>query len=134
MLTLFFAVLGLVALLSSSLAVVLVGLAVIAVGTFLAQALATGEVGRIASTEKAAASGAYLASYYAGGLIGSLVVGQIYDRLGWNVSVLALVATLALAMLLAVPLGARQRAQAIRSDYRNGQDTALPNSGGRPHL
>ncbi len=132
--TLFFAVLGLVALLSSGLGVVLGGLAMVAIGTFLAQALATSQVGRIADTEKAAASGAYLASYYTGGLFGSLVVGQIYDRLGWSVSVLTLVATLALAMLLAVPLRAGRPAVAIRSDYRNGQDTALPNSGGHPHL
>jgi len=127
MLTLFLAVLGLIALLSASLAAVLAGLAVIAIGTFLAQALATSEVGRIAATEKAAASGAYLASYYTGGLFGSLVVGQIYDRFGWNISVLTLAAMLMLAMLLAVPLCI------MRSSYRNGQDTALSKSGSQPH-
>ncbi|MGK9204408.1 MFS transporter [Sinorhizobium meliloti] len=113
-LTLLCAALGLVALLSSSLAVVLAGLAVVAVGTFLAQALATSQVGRLAETEKATASGAYLASYYTGGLFGSLVIGQIYDRLGWSTSVLMLVAMIALAMLFAVPL------RVMRSDYRNG--------------
>ncbi|WP_040960449.1 MFS transporter [Sinorhizobium fredii] len=100
-LTLSVAVLGLFALLATSVAAVLVGLALIAVGTFLAQALATSQVGRIAATEKATASGAYLASYYAGGLIGSLVIGQIYDRFGWSAAVLTLVATLLLAMALA---------------------------------
>ncbi|MBP2233954.1 putative MFS family arabinose efflux permease [Sinorhizobium kostiense] len=127
MLMLFLAVLGLIALLSASLAAVLAGLAIIAIGTFLAQALATSEVGRIAAAEKAAASGAYLASYYTGGLFGSLVVGQIYDRFGWNISVLTLAAMLMLAMLLAVPLCI------MRSSYRNGQDTALSKSGGQPH-
>lgn len=100
-LTLSVAVLGLFALLTTSVAVVLVGLALIAVGTFLAQALATSQVGRIAATEKATASGAYLASYYAGGLIGSLVIGQIYDRFGWSAAVLTLVSALVLAMALA---------------------------------
>ncbi|OHV72738.1 MFS transporter [Ensifer sp. LCM 4579] len=129
--TLFFAVLGLFALLSNGLGVVLVGLAMIAIGTFLAQALATSQVGRLAGTEKAAASGAYLASYYTGGLLGSLLVGQLYDRLGWNACVLALVATLALAMLFALAL--RAEPLAIRPDYRNGQETALSKSTGRPH-
>lgn len=100
-LTLSVAVLGLFALLATSVAVMLVGLALIAVGTFLAQALATSQVGRIAATEKATASGAYLASYYAGGLIGSLVIGQIYDRFGWSAAVLTLVSALVLAMALA---------------------------------
>ncbi|MCA1449845.1 MFS transporter [Ensifer sp. IC3342] len=127
LLTLFFAALGLIILMSSSLAVVLAGLAMVAVGTFLAQALATSQVGRIADTEKAAASGAYLASYYTGGLFGSLVVGQIYDRFGWNPSVLVLVAMLVLAMLFAVPL------RAMRSGYRNGQETALSNRSKQPH-
>jgi len=126
-LTLLCAVFGLVALLSSSLAVVLAGLAMVAVGTFLAQALATSQVGHIAETEKAMASGAYLASYYTGGLFGSLVIGQIYDRFGWDISVLTLVALAVLAMFFAVPL------RAMRSGYRNGQETALSNRNGEPH-
>ena len=62
----------------------LAGLALVAVGTFLAQAIATGHVGRTATRDKAAASGIYLASYYAGGLVGSFVLGQVFDRLGWT--------------------------------------------------
>jgi predicted MFS family arabinose efflux permease len=107
MLTLLVAILGLIALLSSGLTVVLSGLALVAVGTFLAQALATGHAGRIADAEKAAASGAYLASYYTGGLFGSLVVGQIYDHLGWSFCVLALVLALLIAILMALPLRAK---------------------------
>ncbi|MCA1444044.1 MFS transporter [Ensifer sp. IC4062] len=126
-LTLLLAALGLITLMSSSLAVVLAGLSMVAVGTFLAQALATSQVGRIAEAEKAAASGAYLASYYTGGLFGSLVIGQIYDRFGWNTSVLVLVAMLVLGMLFAVPL------RAMRDSYRNGQETALSNRSRQPH-
>ncbi|RVI73622.1 MFS transporter [Sinorhizobium meliloti] len=126
-LTLFCAALGLIALLSSNLAVVLVGLAMVAVGTFLAQALATSQIGRFAESEKATASGAYLASYYTGGLFGSLVIGQIYDHRGWSSSVLTLVAMMVLAMLFALPLCA------MRSSYRNGQETALSNRNGEPH-
>ena len=98
--TLALAILGLLALLSSHLAVVLTGLAFVAVGTFMAQAIATGLVGRRAVTDKAGASGIYLASYYAGGLVGSFVLGQVYDRLGWNVTVAALAAALGCAILV----------------------------------
>lgn len=64
--TLGLAIAGLAALLSLSLPLVLAGLALVAIGTFLAQAIATGLVGRRAVTDKAGASGIYLASYYTG--------------------------------------------------------------------
>lgn len=108
-LTLAMAVIGLLALLSHNLPVVLAGLALVAVGTFLAQAIATGIVGRRAMSDKAGASGIYLASYYAGGLMGSLVLGQVYDRLGWNACVAVLVAALAAAMLLGRALSGGRR-------------------------
>lgn len=100
-LTLAGAIAGLLAMLSTSLPVVLAGMAVVAVGTFLAQAIATGHVGRTARDDKAAASGIYLASYYAGGLAGSFVLGQVFDRLGWAASIAVLIAALAMAIALA---------------------------------
>ena len=100
MFTLGLAIIGLLALLSTYLPIVLAGLTLVAVGTFLAQAIATGLVGRRAVTDKAGASGIYLASYYSGGLIGSLVIGQVYDHLGWVATVVALTAALGGAMLL----------------------------------
>jgi YNFM family putative membrane transporter len=111
--TLALAILGLLALLSSHLAVVLTGLALVAVGTFMAQAIATGLVGRHAVTDKAGASGIYLASYYAGGLAGSFVLGQVYDRLGWNVTVAALAAALGCAILVT---GLRPGIRQVRKD------------------
>src|SRR5215213_9222210 len=74
---------GLPLLVSPSLAAVLAGLAVVAVGTFFAQATATGFVSRAATADRGAASGLYLASYFFGGLIGSAVLGQVFDRWGW---------------------------------------------------
>ena len=105
MLTLGLAAAGLVALLTHSLAVVLTGMALVAVGTFLAQAIATGHVSRTAATDKATASGIYLASYYSGGLVGSVVLGQVFDGLGWPACIAVLVAVLLIAMLLARVLG-----------------------------
>lgn len=73
----------------------------VAIGTFLAQAIATGHVSRTASHDRAAASGIYLASYYAGGLAGSFVIGQVYDRIGWTACVAVLAAVLVCAITVA---------------------------------
>ncbi|RUW38018.1 MULTISPECIES: MFS transporter [unclassified Mesorhizobium] len=99
--TLALAIAGLLLLLTPSLPIVLAGMALVASGTFLAQAIATGHVSRTASRDRAAASGIYLASYYAGGLAGSFLIGQIYDRVGWTACVAALVAVLAAAIAVA---------------------------------
>jgi MFS transporter, YNFM family, putative membrane transport protein len=92
---------GLPLLLLSSLIGVLVGMVLIGVGTFFAQAIGTGYVGRAAMTDRAAASGLYLASYYLGGLFGAAVLGQIFDRQGWGACVGVIALSLALAALLA---------------------------------
>ncbi|RWC97622.1 MAG: MFS transporter [Mesorhizobium sp.] len=100
-LTLGLAIAGLLLLLAPSLPVVLAGMALVAIGTFLAQAIATGHVSRTAARDRAAASGIYLASYYGGGLAGSFVIGQVYDRIGWTACVAVLVAVLASAIAIA---------------------------------
>lgn len=99
------ALLGLPFLLVSNLAAVMTGLALIGVGTFFAQAIATGYVGRTATRDRAAASGLYLSSYYLGGLAGAFLLGLVFDHLGWTVCVIGIGLSLALAMLLGVNLG-----------------------------
>ncbi|MGE0281653.1 MAG: MFS transporter [Rhizobiaceae bacterium] len=100
-LALMLAILGLLSLLSTHVVVALAGLAAVAVGTFLAQAIATGQIGRLAATETSSASGIYLASYYLGGLIGSLVLGQVFDKFGWAATIATLVVALSGAICLA---------------------------------
>lgn len=95
---------GLPLLLASSLVPVLIGLAMVGVGTFFAQATATGFVGRAATGDRGSASGMYLASYFLGGLVGSFVLGQIFDRLGWAACVLGIGVSLVVAALLAFGL------------------------------
>ena len=95
---------GLPLLLGQDFTALLVGLALIAVGTFFAQATATGFVGRAATTDRGAASGLYLASYFLGGLAGSAVLGQLFDRFGWTACVAGIGAALAAAALLAFRL------------------------------
>lgn len=96
--------LGLPLLLFPALVPVLIGLMLVGIGTFFAQATATGFVGRMAMSDRAAASGLYLASYYLGGLGGAAVVGQIFDQFGWSAAVATIGIALALAALLVVGL------------------------------
>jgi predicted MFS family arabinose efflux permease len=98
---------GLPLLLSAHFGAVLLGLALVAVGTFFAQATATGFVGRAATSDRGSASGLYLASYFLGGLMGSAVLGQVFDRLGWTACVVGIGVSLAMGGLLAFRLEIR---------------------------
>lgn len=100
--------LGLPLLVLPNLAAILLGLTLVGIGTFFAQATATGFVSRAATTDRGSASGLYLASYFAGGLVGSAVLGQVFDRFGWA----ACVAGIGTALLIAGFLAARLRAGA----------------------
>jgi YNFM family putative membrane transporter len=92
---------GLPLLLLPNLAAVLLGMVLIGVGTFLAQATATGFVGQAATADRGAASGIYLACYFAGGLVGTAILGQIFDRIGWPACVAGIALSLGAAALLA---------------------------------
>ena len=94
------AALGLPMLLSVHLANVLAGMVLVGVGTFFAQAAATGFVGQAAHDNRGVASGTYLACYFAGGLVGSAVLGQLFDRFGWTACVAGVGISLAVAALL----------------------------------
>jgi YNFM family putative membrane transporter len=95
---------GLPLLLAPHLAAVLTGMVLVAIGTFGAQAVATGFVGQAATTDRGAASGIYLACYFFGGLVGSAVLGPLFDGIGWTACVTGIGAALALAALLAASL------------------------------
>lgn len=98
------AILGLPLMLSASIGALLLGLGLVAVGTFFAQATATGFVGRAATVDRGAASGLYLASYFLGGLSGSAVLGQVFDRFGWTACVVGIGLSLVLGAALAARL------------------------------
>jgi predicted MFS family arabinose efflux permease len=95
---------GLPLLVLTSLPAVLVGMVLVGVGTFFAQATATGFVGRAAMTDRVGASGMYLASYFTGGLLGSLVLGEVFVRGGWDACVAGVGAALVVAALLTTSL------------------------------
>jgi predicted MFS family arabinose efflux permease len=102
--SLMLAIAGLGLLLLPSLPLVIIGLASVGVGTFFAQAVATGHVGRAAKSDKAAASGLYLSAYYCGGLAGAAVIGQLFDRFGWNAAVIGVGLALAMAAIIGLRL------------------------------
>jgi hypothetical protein len=43
----------------------------------------------------------YLASYFAGGLVGTAVLGQAFDRIGWSACVAGIALSLGVAAVLA---------------------------------
>ena len=93
---------GLPLLLLPNLALVLLGMVLIGVGTFFAQASATGFVSQAATADRGAASGIYLACYFAGGLVGTAILGPIFDWIGWPACVGGIALSLGLAALLAL--------------------------------
>ncbi len=97
------AALGLPLLVTGQLALVLAGMTLVGAGTFFAQATATGFVSRAAS-DRAAASGVYLAAYFTGGLAGTAILGAIFDRFGWGACIVGVALALALATLLGMRL------------------------------
>ena len=95
---------GLPLLLSPHLADVLAGMVLVGIGTFLAQAAATGFVGQAALDNRGVASGTYLACYFAGGLVGSAVLGHVFDQFGWTACVAGIFGSLAVAGILTIRL------------------------------
>lgn len=73
---------------------VLLGMVLLACGSFAAQAVATGFTAAAAGAARAQASGFYLTAYFAGGLAGSAIVGRIFEHAGWPAAVAAILAAL----------------------------------------
>ena len=91
-------------LLLPSVAAVLLGMVLAVVGTFFAQATATGFVSHAATADRGSASGIYLACYFAGGLVGTAILGQIFDRIGSPACVGGIMLSLGAAAVFALRL------------------------------
>jgi MFS transporter, YNFM family, putative membrane transport protein len=96
--------LGLPLLLAPHLVEVITGMVLVGAGTFFAQAAATGFVGQAATDSRGIASGTYLACYFCGGLVGTAVLGRLFDGFGWQACVAGVGAALAAAALLTLAL------------------------------
>jgi predicted MFS family arabinose efflux permease len=95
---------GLPLMLLPNLPAVLTGMVLVGIGTFFAQACATGFVGQAARDARGIASGSYLASYFLGGLTGSAVLGRLFDQFGWPACLAGIAASLLAACLLSARL------------------------------
>jgi YNFM family putative membrane transporter len=102
---------GVAVTLAPSLVAVAAGLVVLVVGTFTAQALGPSWVNLAARDAKGGAGALYLASYYAGGTLGSFLPGLAWSRWGWPgvaaVSGGAFAAGLAAVVVLCRPVSPR---------------------------
>ncbi len=100
---------GMVLTLGRPLAVLVAGLVVLVVGTFIAQAVAPAFVNMTAETAKGGASALYLTSYYVGGTLGAAIPGLAYQAAGWNGVVAVCLAATVAAMLANALLCGRVR-------------------------
>lgn len=71
---------------------------------FLTHATATGLLNRIADEHKGMINGLYVAFYYGGGAVGSILPGYIYRGFGWVGFIMLLAAVVVVALLLATRL------------------------------
>jgi predicted MFS family arabinose efflux permease len=85
-----------------SLASVVIGLAAIAAGLFVAQALAIGFVGVAVRQARSSAVGLYVTIYYAGGALGGVVPAVVLHHGGWTACVVLLCAVIAAMTATAV--------------------------------
>jgi MFS transporter, YNFM family, putative membrane transport protein len=106
---------GMILLLVRPLPLLVLGLVVMVLGTFTAQAVAPAFVNVTATTAKGGASALYLTSYYVGGTLGSALPGLALQAAGWPGVVLACAGAVGVAFLAnlllcgRVPRGAAAR-------------------------
>lgn len=101
------ALVGLWLLAQPALGAVILGLVLVGLGTFFAQATTTGLVGRLAGAARGPANGLYLAAYFSGGLVGAAVLGSVYEASGWITCLQLIALALGLAAALGVSVARR---------------------------
>ncbi len=81
--------------------IIIAGLAVVASGAFACQATASSYVGKVAGKARSSASGLYVAFYYFGGCVGSILPGFVWKQAGWTGCAVIVVAVQALSAAIA---------------------------------
>ena len=84
----------------ADLPMVVTGIALTAAGLFFSQAVTTSFVGNTARHFKAVAGGLYLAAYYVGGIVGSVLFGLAFTRWGWSGCALLIGSAILLMMII----------------------------------
>ena len=85
------ACLGVLLTLSSTLSIVILGLAICSSGVFVCQSAATSYVGMAAGRARSSAAGLYLSFYYVGGSVGGVLPGVFWTVGGWPACVALIV-------------------------------------------
>lgn len=81
--------------------VVILGLALGSSGAFACQSAASSHVGKVAGRARSAAAGLYVALYYLGGCVGSILPGLFWRHAGWLGCVLLIVCMQSITALIA---------------------------------
>jgi len=116
---------GILATLFHSLVAIVVGLAVMSTGVFVAQAASQGYIGKIAGGSRGTAAALYLTVYYAGGGLGAIVPAWTWTHGGWAPTVALVVCVQLVAATLAFfgwqgPAGAARRSPRVTSAAASG--------------
>jgi MFS family permease len=93
---------GAVLTLAGPLPLVIVGLALVGSGVFVAQATASSYIGRVTSDDRGLAVGLYSSCYYAGGSLGGALPSLFWTAGGWRACVALVIAVQALTVLVAM--------------------------------
>lgn len=88
---------GLLLTLAAPLPLILLGLVLVTAGFFTGHSVASGAVGRTATTGRAQASALYLTAYYVGNSLGGTIGAAGYHAHGWSLTAVLSLAALALA-------------------------------------
>ena len=97
---------GMALTLARPLPLVVLGLVVLVLGQFTAQAVLPAIVNTTAREAKGSASGLYLSAYYLGGTLGSVLPGYAWEWRGWSAVAAACIAAVAVAFAANATLGA----------------------------
>jgi YNFM family putative membrane transporter len=95
---------GIAITLVSNVAVIVIGLALLATGVFCSAAASQGYIGVVAAGQRSTAAALFLTVYYAGGGAGAVIPGLFWNHGGWPATV---------ALILAVQIGACILAQTV---------------------
>ena len=88
--------------LASPLAVIVVGLALVGSGVFIAQATASSYIGVVTSENRGLAVGLYSSAYYLGGTAGGALPSLFWGSGGWTACVLLVIAVQAATLVIAL--------------------------------
>jgi predicted MFS family arabinose efflux permease len=116
---------GILTTLIPSLVAVIVGLALMSSGVFVAQAASQGYIGKIAGSSRSTAAALYLTVYYAGGGLGAILPAWTWSHGGWSATVALVVGVQSFAAALAFfgwqgPAGAGRRRSLLTSAAASG--------------